>query len=436
MGITSIFKNATIGFDDLSSPPRIAILRRGKMRCIPLQDDTEARLLRRIKAGSSVAAAMKPRQSLLLGLQRPIFSESKIVKVLASLLDPHLPFAIEEAHVAFSISPPLVSSDKIICTATTQENLSERISELRQRDANPEYLLSPGTALWREFEQLAAVDERECILLHTTKHGDLMVFGCGKKFIAAHPCRRNDSAMLKRIILSVFSNREQVYWSISGEATDPSTMAAAINDDTCNRQLRIHEPENLLAQALARAASEKTTLNLRNREAVHAASEKQRNGPLFATATILLLLSALLFAYSTYAIISAKRSFATANQKAQKTTSTVAGYPLPTRGVSAIVTARREWEQRHEPAIFSITTPSALSPAVIVLNAASELGITVHKLRTTPRTFKLTCSVTSPTTADALKASLAQSNYIIEVSRQSTHDNETPILLVTGELSQ
>ncbi len=436
MHIASLFSRGSIGVDDLSTPARVALYRRGEKSSYvtePFDSLTRRYLLK----GRSVAAAAHPRHSLLCLIKRPELPEAKIRRVIPSLLDPHLPFAIEEGYISFTISSPFIPPDTVICSATTGGNIDKRLRDLSSGGIDPEYLINPGLALWREFIIRTGLNAGETVLLHTTPVCDILILGRGRTFLASHPCRHQDAGMIKRTISSVFNTPpDSLFWALSGDSNGKEQLSSILNDESAERCIPLTSPEYLLSGALARASSEKTLLNLRTGEKAHPASAARRNRNSLIASAFLILLSILLLPGSILSINNARNSLEKADIYAKKVIKTVAGYSLNTRGASAVKAAEREWADRPEPALFYIDSPSAVSPAELIMNAAGREKIIIHTFKTARFSFHLDCSAPDIQAMDAFSKRMEASGYRISTTQKTSLQAEMLLFHIAGEITK
>jgi hypothetical protein len=258
------------------------------------------------------AASLSARESFAHWIETPFASLAKTRRVLPTLLDIRLPFALEDCVFCFLAAASSRTATRALAVAARQSAVEARLKSLADAGADPLILDQEGLALWTESLREAppapgAAAGTPRIVVWLSADAATLVVGAGMKFLGAHGVNPDDAGQVNRVLRNHFPERlpaVEWYWAGPG-AEDPARVAglrARLAADWPGPSTTHEQPNAFLARALAARALLPGPLrcNLRSGPFAHGALD-QRLASLSARAAALFLLAGVLLAGSGFA---------------------------------------------------------------------------------------------------------------------------------------
>lgn len=381
---------------------------------------------------AAVACALPPGRAMAVWLQTPLPSVAKARRVLPTLLDMAMPFALEDCFYAFSplLKPsgghrlplaPEGSGLAALAVAVRRDDVVLQLAALAEKGLNPHILDHEGLALWtqalQEVPSTAPQAETDGLRAVVWVRGReaLLALGAGTVFWSAHRIADTGGGALERTV------RVQIDAAANGRyAQMPLTWLWGGGDSAACRTLRtrieavlpgsvslnLPHGEMFLARALATRAltAGPMRFNLRGEALAHSGTllnigTRQRRQAAGCAA-----MAGALLAINTIFDYSQSRQTDRAETRFTEGVSRVAGWPVPAKGENALLIAARELATRQsawEP-VKRAFTPSLLETLNTVLSTAAKEQVVIHALRLRPDALVLQGDAPSQAAADML----------------------------------
>ena len=226
------------------------------------------------------AVAMPARGSLAQWLAVPYASARKARKVLPTLLDIQLPFALDQCvHDFVSQGKTINGEFEALAVAARNQDVSAFLDSLATTSLDPDIIDHEGLTLWAHSLVEHPVDgqsRRERIIVYAGRERGTLVLGRGRRFLNAHALSLADSGTAKRLIRAAFGDAPtELEWLWVGpEAASDSVqqIRVELEHSAAGEALMAAEPETFLARGLALRASQRDgmTVNFRSGPFHHA----------------------------------------------------------------------------------------------------------------------------------------------------------------------
>lgn len=312
------------------SPEAMAALLRDNGRCV-------------------VAVSMSIAQSICVSLELPFEDERRARRVLPSLLDIQLPFALEEA--AYCFPAVLEAGPTALAVVARHPDVNALLEGVRAHQADPQILDHEGLALWsgglRWHQQAHGGIPAELLVVSIAAGRVVLVHGREGRYRTALECQATDRATLTRLLSTLLGPRAQraaggastTRILVCGSGVDQADDAMAVIEQWGLPLSRPPEPATFLPEALARRAlqgdGQPYPCNLRVAEHAHRGTARQGRRSLLVAAGLCWLMAVLLVGGSlTTSLVLAQRSERLARQLDTELDRT-AGFNISAKGAAA-----------------------------------------------------------------------------------------------------
>ena len=227
--------------------------------------------------------ALSTRESLMRWLVAPYGATDKAERVLPTLLDIQLPFALEDCAYSFlNVISTAEGTTHALAVAARKSDVERKLGRLGARGLDPVVLDHEGVALWSQSigERPVGREARTPrVLIHLAGERSTVAIGRGRKILSVHGGKARDTGQIIRMLHAQLGPYEpggrEVEWVWSGPgAADEGTVS------DMHRRLSaawpggsyVHDdPELFLARALATRGVQAGPLrcNLRRGEFTH-----------------------------------------------------------------------------------------------------------------------------------------------------------------------
>lgn len=314
---------------------------------------------RETEAGVPVIAALSARESFVRWLDTPFTSEAKARKVLPSVLDIQLPFALEDCvYAPLDVVRTESNTVRTLALAARMEEIRGRLDALSAAGVDPAVLDHEGIAIWTQsLRESPREDEGALVRLvvHAGETRGTLVIGKGGRFIAAHAIRPEDPQAVVRLLLAGVGERPGAiawFWagSVAEDASRVERLHQALGSQWSGTSTVHDTPRTFLARALVTRALIAGPLrcNIRMGPLAHDAVRRRvrlqalRPALAVAAAGIVLMLAAV----TTGAILKVREQ--RLDRRFTRLAEELAGYPLGgARGKDALRIAVEEAARRR-----------------------------------------------------------------------------------------
>lgn len=421
-----------------------ARIRGGRPVCTPLPP--EAVVAASTDARTAVAGALPPGRAMAVWLQTPLAAPAKARRVLPTLLDMAMPFALEDCVYAFSplgrgetLAGVAVASDDTngsgklgaLAVAARRDDVAAQLAVYADKGFDPHVLDHEGLALWTEAQRTIPPTDLASVraVVWVREDEALLVLGAGQRFWSAHRISDLAGGTLARTVRvqldAVAGGRHAKapltwLWGGASAQTCAALRTRVEADLPPADSLSLPNGEAFLAGALAVRALMAGPLrfNLRRDALVHPAVRRQtdvqhrRRAAWLAAAALLLLV-----ANATFAHVRAQRLRAS-EARFKATIDRVAGWPVAAAGETALLIAQRELAARQEAygPVVRLFGPSLLETLERVLAGASSSGVSLQSLLLRFDKLGLQGQAASLAHAESLVRQLDKTGYDMELN--------------------
>lgn len=253
--------------------------------------------------GTACIGCLSIRESFTRWLEAPFSDLNKARKVLPTILDIQLPFALEDCVYHFHNVSRHRNVTRALAVAARLADVKKKIECLKARGIDPLVLDQEGLALWTQSLRELPVqpDDRNSprVIVCLGKDHSTLVIGQGKEFLSAHSVRHEDTDQTGRILRAQLKSQFEIRWYWTGPGARDSRVVSdlleRLSRDWPGPSLVHDEPGTFLARALATRALLPGPLrcNLRTGPLTHP-TIIQRAGRESVKAALLFLMSGLL----------------------------------------------------------------------------------------------------------------------------------------------
>lgn len=379
--------------------------------------------------GDVQAVALPVRLAFCRQIRSPFSSRRKTYKVLDTLLDVELPFAVEQCCTGI-VSPFSSKSDqdKILISGCRRSDLERFLATLPD-GTRPLLIDHQGLALWTGsvVEIPPATPDIVRLVIWLDDQNSCVAVGQGEQFIDAHPLRGNPDEAFRRL-LRHYAERLNNGWEalLSGDIQDSNNWQKTVEE--CGGSCRIHaDPATFLVRNVALRAlySGAYRCNLAPDTATHPwviAAKKRRDrqrGGLTAALAIITAFSAIIINNG------ASRIEKQMTAKVAALAEALAGYPVNARGEHAVTAVKNAVEQRQTAflPLHYIAKPP-ITPRLNLLHSAADIsGIRFSVINLTPQQLEITGISPNESVLQSLLSKLSQQGWHIARDDQNPAEN-------------
>lgn len=368
----------------------VRIRGRTRFRRVELSDRTVRADLER---GAMLASALSPRESLLRWIEAPFAAPAKARRVLPTLLDIQLPFALEQCICVF---PRVVATGegttRALAVAVRHADLQRNLSRLAELDLDPPIVDSEGLALWTQWIREAPPPEPHrrglTVLVNLRGEQSVLVIGRGNGLLAVHAVGEDPSQIGRLLSAQSGSEPGTVDWFWCGSPAENEGRLCAVRDELLRSwpgsSTVLDRPAEFLARALVTRALEPGPLrcNLRQEPFRHPRFERVARRRSAATAVLCMVCGiSLLFASTAVDRAFRRRERALDNAFGARVNE-LAGFPVAAKGRDALRTVRVRLDARREvlrPVFEALETVRTVELST-VLKLSADAGLRLHRV--------------------------------------------------------
>ncbi len=175
--------------------------RRGRrVLCMAVDRDEAAKM---VSEGVPCVGHMSARQTIARWFEAPFESKWKARRVIPTLVDIHLPFALEDScHVVIPGRKGLSGRCRYLAIAARVMDIRRRIEELAAAGFEPAVLDHEGLSLWSHSIAERKPSSNGVVRIVVNADGDssALAFGTPSEFLSVHSWRTSDPASAARIV--------------------------------------------------------------------------------------------------------------------------------------------------------------------------------------------------------------------------------------------
>jgi hypothetical protein len=348
-------------------------------------------------------------ESLVQWVSAPFSSISKARRILPTLLDIAMPFALEDCVVTFLDVHRAADRKSVasLAVAARHAQVAARLDACRQHGFDPVALDQEALVLWTQsiFELpdtrgetcparavLSAEDGRYCLAL-----------GRGARLAGTHSGRTLAAGELLRILKARLGPEAlPVRWCLCGSKADSPEVMRVIAEGIpaeWRKTVETHEtPREFVARGLATRALLRGPMrvNLRGTRFVHAVAERQARYRARAAAAMVLAASVLICAADITAVARLRSARSGLGREFASLRDRILGYRLDVKGDRAVGVIAAELEKRREQIrpFSEAFEPSLVARAGRIMELADTDSLKLDSLVITAR--GVTLSGTAP----------------------------------------
>lgn len=439
-----------------------ARMRGGRPICRPLPPEAVPAALSGVK--TAVAAALPPGRAMAVWLQTPLSAPAKARRVLPTLLDMAMPFALDDCVYAFSpleTVPPLAAVGEpvspgeprergklaALAVAARRDDVAAQLAVYAGKGVDPHVLDHEGLALWTEAQRTLPVPDAEGVrAVVWVREGEaLLALGAGQRFWSAHRITDMAGGTLARTVRvqldAVAGGRHAkapLTWLWGGVSVPAcAALRSRVEADLpAAVSLNLPNGEAFLAGALAVRALVAGPLrfNMRRDALAHPAGRRQTDARHQRLAARLVAAAlVLLVANGVCARVRAQRLQAVQTQF-KATIDRVTGWPVAAAGENALLIAQRELATRQEAyrPVVRVFGPSLLETLGRVLAAAASSGVSLRSLLLDFEKVVLLGEAASPADAQRLLGQVQENGYDAELRVMPASEDQPTAFEITA----
>lgn len=427
---------------------RVTIVRaaRSGSRVICRPVDEESAMRAELAAGDAASVGcLSPRESLTRWLEAPFPSLRKSVRVLPTLLDIKLPFAIEDCVYAFLDSHRQhESATRALAVVATKDAVEKKL-ELLNAAAGVDPLgldqevLAAWTQMLREYPDANMPSDRLKAVLIMEGENSSLVIGKGTEFINGYAVRIDDVPRIVRLVRAQCGSAgSDVQWFLAGSGALDAGRVEAVGNMLSREQLGtstvVDEPESFAARGSAVRAMTAGPLrsNLRVGRFVHPDIMLRERKYRTRAVAILLAAGILLCGANLGVRLYAERMKARAGQSVAALVDHVAGFHVTAKGEDAMgIVAGRVEERKQELAPFIHAFERSIADLIPDIARTAELNdLKCEMLSISRSSIEISGVASEWNTIESLAAVAMRAGYDVEIERkESLADESVPFTI-------
>ncbi|MFC1497965.1 hypothetical protein ACFLS1_05800, partial [Verrucomicrobiota bacterium] len=402
-----------------------------------------------LRDGAAVAGCLSARESFVRWLEAPFSSVHKARKVLPTLLDVQIPFAVEECIYSFLNISSQETSTHALAIAARSIDIEKKIAVFQSQKLNPFVLDHEGLALWTQSLRaipVAPPSDTPRIVFYLGADHSTIVMGHGEKFLSAHNVRHNDIGQIKRLLKAAFQpstlspQPSSFQWIWTGPGAKDLKLVESLLDQIKNewpvRSITAKDPETFLARALAIRALLPGPLrcNLRASRHIHPKMERKAAMQSYKTSIILLLAGVLLCTVSQVWNIFVKRKESQIDRVFSSMADKLSGYHLEEEGHYALKTVKRKInEQAGDLQPFIQAFEPSLTATILAISETGNKHNLCYEMVSLDKTRVIISGTANDwKVCDELVTCLEHAGYSVNLTRKNvTEDGQIPFTVTT-----
>lgn len=388
------------------------------------------------------AAALACHESVMRRLHAPFARPDRALKVLPSLLDVQLPFALEHCcHVFTGLAPAAGPSTRALALAARREDVQHAIQRLGSAGLDPVFLDHEGLALWRMAgDGMPPGGADGAVVVHLGPAHLTVAYGRGDELFGAHSSRlsgteapvaelaaRIQSWLRAQTSLAV---TPQTAWIFAGSgAADAARVDGLRAQLGCAGGTVAADPATFLARALAARAlrGDAFSCNLRTGDLEHPQSRRggrarERRAEVAALAAAIALLGV-----NAAVLLALSRRTDGIQRRIQQVAVELSGAPAP-KGQEVLVVRRALDEAAAAMRPFQQMVAAGTSRELgEVLSLCRTNGAAVSRLSLQPDALSLELTAANPGATDRISSALRFAGWQIQQQRRD------PVVVIGGQ---
>jgi len=394
--------------------------------------------------GGLLVGCVGARKSFARSVRAPFASRRKAGKVLPTLLDLQLPFALEDCVYEFPVIESGKDSTRALAVGARRADVVAALEAFRHAGIEPAVLDQEGLALWTQsVDEVPPTADRAASMRVVAYLGIgriTIAVGQGERFLAAHGLAGDDAAHIRRLVTAQKeiqdsavagdeeATRSGVHWLWTGPGADDPQRLARLRDELIGvwpGSSAVHEEPGLfLARALATRAllAGPIRCNLRSGSLAHpllvrGAVNRARKAVLFA------LLSGVLLCAANVAV----RAIAVAREKAvdrrlSSLSESLAGHPVRAKGEHALRIVEAAVDDKLSRLAFFVRAfePSLLHHLAGIVRMGERKGLRYETLSLTADRVLVRGTAPEWRSCEELLTLIREAGYGVKLDRQES----------------
>ncbi len=391
------------------------------------------------------AGCIPAHRGLTRWVEAPFSQAAKVRRVLPTLLDIQLPFALEDcAHVFVAMECTPEGKYRALAAAVRRQDLEAILGDYRQQGLDVHVVDHEGLALWsqglREHPPRGGDPEPRAVLWIAPDHATLVI-GRGAGFVSAHPMTDPDPARIDRLLRAALGEPQPVTWVLAGPecGIGDRTALASLQAAWPGSVTVPDEPRAFLARSLAVRAllDEALACNLRTGSMAHPAFVRRRHFQRMRMAAALYIAAAILFVGGVTARRSAIQAAQDAEHKAGRRVDVLCGFHVAAKGEHALGVVQDTLEQQRRLLMpFAAPFRFGVANELRDLTAlAAQHDITLSRVILEPESLRVNGTAPDWDRCEAIQAYVIRRRADTQLARQDALAEEyVPFTITAGAL--
>ncbi|MBN2302152.1 MAG: hypothetical protein JXN60_06510 [Lentisphaerae bacterium] len=312
-----------------------------------------------LAAGVPVAGCISVRQSFSKWVEAPFDSAVKAKRVLPTVLDIQLPFALEDCVYEFIEETRRQGKLTSLAVGARKDDVLACIESYRARLCDPFVIDHAGLAIWDHSlsEMPWQNDESARIIVFMEDDQSMLVVGRDRVFLNAHSFRSGDMSRVSRLLRialsdDAVSDLDRIRWLWAGSAARDSEtvmrLMAEVSVMWGERSEVVNDPGEFLARAVAIRAMTcgRLRCNLRTGENTHPALSLRMTRQSMRSALVILAAGLILVVGSLICRGILSSQDAELKKRFEAHVDALAGYHVTARGSDAVEAVERQTKEK------------------------------------------------------------------------------------------
>ena len=305
-----------------------------------------------------VASCMLQRESFTRWITIPLAAPRKAIRVVSTLLDIQLPFALDkcEYSVVLVVGNRDSKSTSALVAGARHSEIASRLHLLSAAGFSPHVMDQEGIALWSQLieeEPQVTSANVTAVLFFFASNRTTISIGQNGRFVAAHSVNSPDVSMLQRILRPYLASPTRSLMAFRSGPSALTVCTPLFLSDLCSslqisEPQAVRDPESFLARACARRAlmGDAYQLNLRSGKFQIEEHKLQASRRARHTAVVLLLAGLALCTSSAFWIWAENRRSAELQGVSRQLAESIVGNPKLAPPGQELLAAQRSIEEQ------------------------------------------------------------------------------------------
>ena len=310
-----------------------------------------------VPANTVTAMSLSCAESAVRTLEAPFPSSRRAARVLPTLLDIQLPFALEECVVRFmNLRPVAGGKMRALAVVARRADVARRLGQWAAAGIDPVVVDHEGLALWTQ--SIAELPPNKGfsglrVVVYAGSDRCAVVAGRGQEFLGAHAVSASDPGTDIRRLLRTYCDPsgDSIMWVLAGpgaETQQYSRLPADLGDVAPGTTHTVGNPAEFLARSVAVRALTDGALrcNFREADMAHPITLKRGERRARMATAMFFLAAVVLWGTAMACRLAPRAEEARINRNMQQLLDNIAGYPVAARGEHGIRVAREAFTAR------------------------------------------------------------------------------------------